>query len=140
MLHLVLSQGIYRSSGNLSPMPGQGGRFWMSVALGVIVMILIAIFTVNALDLVPLVGPFVGGLVAGWALRKDFLRGGIAGVAAGLIGAVIVAFDFMMQTGYTRAALSHFRPIADLFFLGVALIYFPVLGFIGGAIGGLLRR
>jgi hypothetical protein len=114
-------------------------NFVLGVIAGLIVMFLIAILTVNIIGMVPFVSPFIGGLVAGYIARKDILTGGKAGVATGVLGAVVISLDFLIRTGYLHGITDAFQSIGpDVFMLGV-IIYFAVLGFIGGAIGGYLR-
>ena len=113
---------------------------WWGVVLGFIVMVFFALITVNVLRFIPLAGPFVGGLAAGYTGGKDALSGALAGISAGILGALAVSADFLMNLGYLRAAVPAIPEIAGILFLGLALIYFPVLAFIGGAIGAVLRR
>ncbi len=116
-------------------------QFWTAVFLGFVVMILFAILTVNILELIPVVGPFFGGIVAGYFAGKDFLNGAKAGLASGLLGLLAVSIDFMLNTGYLRAAIPHALQVAGvLFLIWAMIIYFPILAFIGGALGGPLKR
>jgi hypothetical protein len=114
-------------------------NFWLGVISGLIVMFLVAIVTVNLLDLIPLVSPFIGGLVAGYITRKDILTGGKAGILTGVLGAVMISLDFLIHTGFLQRVTVAFQFFGvDIFVLGV-IIYFAILGSIGGAIGGFLR-
>jgi hypothetical protein len=114
-------------------------NFWLGIISGLIVMFLVAIVIVNFLDLIPLVSPFVGGLVAGYFNRKDILTGGKAGILTGVLGAVIISLDFLIHTGFLQRITLAFQFFGvDIFVLGV-IIYFAILGAIGGAIGGFLR-
>ena len=115
-------------------------RFATAAVAGFIVMILFALVTVNFLKLIPLAGPFAGGLVAGYLCGKDYLTGGKAGMAAGTFGALAVWADFILNTNYLPSAVPSFPGIAGVLFLILAIIYFPVLAFIGGAFGGFLKR
>jgi len=115
-------------------------QFGEGVIAGLIIMILFAVVTVNIYNLVPLFGPFIGGIVAGLIARKDFLNGAKAGMLAGFIGAVIVALDFMAHTGIFQAAAPVSAQAVGVLYFILALFYFPVLGFIGGAAGGYYRK
>ena len=116
-------------------------QFGTAVLLGFVVMILFALLTVNILELIPVVGPFFGGIVAGYYAGKDFLNGAKAGLVSGMLGLTAVSIDFMLNTGYLGAAVPHVLQVAGIMFLIWAMIiYFPVLAFIGGAIGGSLKR
>jgi len=137
-------------------------RFLVAVILGFIVMILFAAITVNIFDLIPLAGPFFGGLAAGYYYGKadltagsagpffgglaagpddgkDRLTAGSAGFLAGIFGAVAVGLDFLLNLGLARTTGLQIPEIAGIVFLLLALIYFPILAFIGGILGGLLR-
>jgi Family of unknown function (DUF5518) len=114
-------------------------NFLLGVITGLIVMFLVALVTVNLLGLIPLISPLIGGLVAGYITRKDVMNGGRAGITMGVLGAIVISLDFLIRTGYLQGLANAFRFIgADIFIFGV-IIYFGILGFIGGAIGGYLR-
>ncbi len=115
-------------------------RFTAAIVVGFIVMVLFALVTVNLLDLIPLVGPFIGGLVAGYIAGKDFQNGAKAGVIAGFLGAVVISLDLMMNIGYFTKAVPQLPPEAGVLFLVVAIFYFPTLAFLGGAAGGIIRH
>ncbi len=148
-------------TGHLSSMEQDRVRFSVAVILGFVVMVLFAVLTVNILDFIPLAGPFFGGLAAGYYNGKDpllpessgpffsglaagdgkaHLTDGSAGFLSGIFGAIVIGFDFFLNTGLVRAAGLQIPELAGLFLLLVAFIYFPVLAFIGGVFGGLLRR
>jgi hypothetical protein len=114
-------------------------QFAKGVVAGIIVMILFAVVTVNILSLIPLFSPFIGGIVAGAVAGKDFLNGGKAGIVAGFLGAIAVALDVIGKIGFLTAAAPIPLAAGVLFFI-LALMYFPILGFIGGAAGGYLRK
>ena len=114
-------------------------QFGAAVVIAAIVMILFALYTVNIVRSVPLVGPFVAGIVAGIVAGKNLLNGAKAGMIAGLIGAVLVAFDVFANIPFIRMSVPQFTDIGGVFFLVIALFYFSILGFIGGAIGGMVR-
>jgi hypothetical protein len=115
-------------------------RFAAAVVAGFIVMILIGFIFANIMQTIPLTGPFIGGIVAGLVAGKDYLNGGKAAVFAGLLGAVGVAFDVMANTAYFRMDVPQFPQVAGIFFLILAIIYFPFLAFLGGTVGGALRH
>jgi len=114
-------------------------RFSAAVVIGVIVMILFALFMVNIMRSVPLAGPFVGGIIAGLVAGKNFLNGAKAGIVAGLLGAVLVALDIISNVPFIRISMPQFSELGGVLFLVLAFFYFPILGFIGGSIGGMLR-
>ena len=117
-------------------------QFWTAVFLGFVVMILFAILTVNILNALYRwsVRSSAGSLPGNFA-GKDFLNGAKAGLASGLLGLLAVSIDFMLNTGYLRAAIPHALQVAGvLFLIWAMIIYFPILAFIGGALGGPLKR
>jgi hypothetical protein len=121
-------------------MKQETARLWLGVIAGLIVMFLVTLVTVNLLDFIPLVSPVIGGLVAGFIAGKGIENGGKAGTATGLLGAIIVSLDFLFRIGYLQGFTLAFRSLnADLFLL-LAAMYFAILGFISGAIGGYLRQ
>jgi hypothetical protein len=115
-------------------------RFAGAVVAGFIVIILIGLIFAKITQTLPLIGPFIGGIVAGLVAGKDYLNAGKAAVYAGLLGAVGVAFDMMANTAYFRMDIPQFTQIAGILFLFVAIIYFPLLAFLGGIVGGALRH
>jgi len=113
----------------------------IAVILGFIVMILFAILNVNTLGLIPVLGPLAGGIVAGFFAGKDYANGAKAGFISGSFGVVAVLIDFSLKTGYLQAAIPHISQVAGIvFILAAMIIYFPILAYIGGAIGGAIRR
>ncbi len=111
----------------------------VAIIAGVVVMILFALVSVNIFESVPIIGPFAGGIVAGVIAGKGVINGGKAGLFAGLIGAVLVSLDFMANLGVLRTTLSPLPEVTGVLFLVVALFYFSIIAFLGGAIGGKLR-
>jgi hypothetical protein len=110
-------------------------NFWLGVITGLIVTFLVALITVNLLALAGLISPFIGGLAAGYIAKRDIMNGGKAGIVMGVIGAIAISLDFLLHTGYLRGLTVAFQSMgADVFIIG-AIIYFGILGFIGGAVG-----
>jgi len=114
-------------------------NFWMAVIIGVVVMILFALITVNIFQLIPIFGPFIGGLVSGLIARKSIMNGGKAGLIAGIIGGVIVSIDFLLGTSFLQGSVAPFAAAAGSLVIIIAIIYFAILGWIGGAVGAVLR-
>ena len=113
--------------------------FWAGVVAGIVVMFAVALVLVNLLDFIPLVGPFIGGLVAGYIAGKGILNGGKAGIAAGAIGAVVIAMDYLLHTGFLKGITAPFQTFNVYLFVIVVGIYFAILGFLGGGIAGYLK-
>ncbi|MDD1705335.1 MAG: DUF5518 domain-containing protein [Methanoregula sp.] len=114
-------------------------RFGTAIVGGVVVMLLLSLVTINILRLIPFISPVIGGVAAGLIIGKGHINGAKAGVVAGLIGAVVVGIDFELSTSLLSKAVPAFPPFTGVLFLVLALFYFPILSFIGGAIGGALR-
>ena len=111
-------------------------QFTVAIIIGFVVMILFGIITVNIMQLIPIFGPFVGGIVAGIIAGKNFLNGAKAALIAGLLGAVAVSVDFIANTWYVTMAVPQYFQIFGVFFLVISLFYFSILAFLGGALGG----
>ena len=114
-------------------------QFTVAIIIGFVVMILFGIITVNIMQLIPIFGPFVGGIVAGIIAGKNFLNGAKAALIAGLLGAVAVSVDFIANTSYVTMAVPQYFQIFGVFFLVISLFYFSILAFLGGALGGAAR-
>lgn len=116
-------------------------RFLLGVALGFIVIILLAALNVNALGLIPVLGPFFGGIVAGYVGGRNSTTGAQAGIIAGAFGTAVVIIDFILKTDYVQAAIPRIPEFTGVvLFLVAMVVYFPILAFIGGAIGGAVHR
>ena len=114
-------------------------NFWISVIAGIIVMLAFALAFVNVLKFVPFIGPFVGGLVAG-LIRRGLLNGGKAGLVSGIIGGLVVSLDYLLGTGFLQGAAIPVAIPLDSVFIIMSVIYFAILAFIGGAVGGWARQ
>ena len=91
-----------------------------------------AVVTVNIMQLVPLAGPFVGGVVAGLIAGKDFLNGAKAEFVAGFLGVVGVAVDLMADTAFFKVAVpGHPRSPGSCSWL-LPVSTFPSLLFLAG--------
>ena len=109
------------------------GSFWPGAVVGFILMVLIG-------GALPVLGPIIGGFVAGLIAKGGMWNGAKAGFTAGIFGAlVVIIFGLMIGT----LALGLFGFLLALG-IGVILVatalYFAVLGLVGGAIGGLISK
>ncbi|MGB9176079.1 MAG: DUF5518 domain-containing protein [Methanoregula sp.] len=114
--------------------------FWISVITGVIVMLVFAVVFVNVFHLIPIVNPFVGGLAAGLIAGRGALYGARAGLAAGMAGGVIVSLDYLFGTGFFMGVSIPVAALTGILLVIVAIMYFGILAFIGGAVGGQVRH
>jgi len=115
-------------------------NFWLAVLAGVIVMLGFALVFVNIFDFVPFIGPFVGGLAAGLVARKGLLYGGRAGLVSGMAAGLVVSLDYLLGTGFLQGASIQIATATVSVFIIMSIIYFAILAFIGGALGGWIRR
>ena len=121
-------------------MDTESKNFWIAVVTGFLVMLVFAAIFVNIYSLIPIINPFIGGLVAGLIARKGALYGGRAGLYAGIAGGVIVSLDYMLGTGLLSGATVPIAALTGSLLIIVSIIYFAILAFIGGAVGGQVRQ
>jgi hypothetical protein len=109
------------------------GNFWLGAAVGFVIMVFIR-------DALPVLGPVIGGFVAGLIARGGMWEGAKAGFAAGIFGALVI---FVLGTVLGAVAFGIFGFLAGLgiglYFIAMAL-YFGVLGAVGGAVGGMIGK
>jgi ABC-type multidrug transport system permease subunit len=115
-------------------------NLWMGVVVGFILMIVFAAISINVLKFIPLLGPLVGGLVAGYMVKKDIMEGGKAGLYAAIFAAIVVSLDVTYGLKYLQGATMSFVPGTGWLVLIATVIYFAMLGFIGGAVGWMVRE
>ena len=107
--------------------------------------ILVGLVAFMFLDFIPIIGPIMAGFVAGVIAGGGAGRGIAAGFIAGILGAVMLAIAVVAGFGFF-GSLVH-MPVLG-FLVGGAIgsvvmllgIYNALLGLIGGAVGGALRR
>ncbi len=119
---------------------------WMAIGVAFVVTIIIAIFSGMYLPKnVGLIGPIIGGLIAGYMVGGSYtdgiVNGGIPAGIAGLIYLVVVVLLFgstittaaiaLGYTGSTETLL--ISALIGAAFVGFAMYF--VLGIIGGIIG-----
>ena len=110
------------------------------VVIGFIVMIVFAVISIDVLNFIPLLGPFVGGVLAGYIVRKDIMNAGKAGLYAAIFAAIVVSLDFTLGLKYMQGATMSFIVGTGFLVLIATVIYFALLGFIGGAIGWMVKE
>jgi ABC-type multidrug transport system permease subunit len=115
-------------------------NLWTGVVIGFIVMIVFAVISIDVLNFIPLLGPFVGGLVAGYIVDKDIMNAGKAGMYAAIFAAIVVSLDFTLGLKYMQGATMAFVVGTGWLVLIATVIYFALLGFIGGAIGWMVKE
>lgn len=115
-------------------------NLWMGVVIGFIVMIVFAVISIGVLNFIPLLGPFVGGVLAGYIVRKDIMNAGKAGMYAAIFAAIVVSLDFTLGLKYMQGATMAFVVGTGWLVLIATVIYFALLGFIGGSIGWMVKE
>jgi len=113
-------------------MAGKSGSFWLGVVVGFIVMIL--------LNSLPVAGPVIGGFVAGIIARGGAWGGATAGFVSGLFGAIIISFILIFGGSLLLGIPGFITALGVSLVLVTATLYFAILGFVGGAIGGALIK
>jgi hypothetical protein len=109
------------------------GNFWLGAAVGFVIMVI----TGSAL---PVLGPVIGGFVAGIIAKGGFLNGAKAGFVAGIFGAIVaIAFGLVIGT-FALGLLGFLAALGIGAILLVLALYYAVLGCIGGALGGLIAK
>jgi len=135
-----ISEIIYNSRTDCITMDQDAKNLWMGVVIGFIVMIVFAVISISVLNFIPLLGPFVGGLVAGYIVHKDIMNAGKAGMYAAIFAAIVVSLDFTLGLKYMQGATMAFVVGTGWLVLIATVIYFALLGFIGGAIGWMVKE
>lgn len=110
--------------------------FWIAVTAVVVVMLAFAAVTVNIWHLLPVVNPFIGGLVSGLLARRGSLGGAREGTVAGVAGGVIVFTDFLLGTAFLQNMTAPMATVAGGLWLLAVIPYSAILALLGGVIGG----
>jgi hypothetical protein len=103
-------------------------------------MIVFALISIDVLNFIPLLGPFVGGIAAGYIVRKDIMSSGNAGLYAAILAAIVVSLDVTYGLKFMQDATMAFVVGTGWLVLIATVIYFALLGFIGGAIGWMIHN
>lgn len=108
-------------------------NFWTGVGIGTIVIIIINL-------ILPFFGSLIGGFVAGYLAKADVLNAGRAGLYAGVLAAIVVSVILYAElVGLPGAA--YLAPVGSGFLLYISItVVFAFLGFLGGAISGMVRK
>jgi hypothetical protein len=109
------------------------GSFWLGACIGFIIMVL----TGSAL---PILGPVIGGFVAGLIAKGGLWNGAKVGFFAGLVGAIVIIVIGIF-VGTLVGGLFGFLAAMGVGVIIIAMaLYYAVLGFAGGAIGGFIGK
>jgi len=109
------------------------GSFWLGAGIGFIIMALLS-------GVLPVLGPLIGGFVAGLIAKGGLWNGAKAGFAAGLFGAFVVIIIGLIAGTLLAGIFGFLVALGIGVILIVTTLYFAVLGFIGGVVGGLISK
>jgi len=108
------------------------GNFWLGVIVGFIVMIV--------LGFLPVIGPLLGGFVAGIIARGGWWNGAKAGFVAGIFGAIVLGIILIIGATLFLGVVGFFGGLGVTAALIAIALYSAILGLVGGAIGGLIAK
>jgi hypothetical protein len=107
------------------------GNFWLAALAGFIIMVLLGGF-------LPVLGPIVGGVVAGLIAKGGMWNGAKAGFVAGIFGALVTGIIALVIGTMALGLLGFLAAMGIGLVLVILALYFAVLGLAGGAVGGLI--
>ncbi len=109
------------------------GNFWLGAGIGFIIMVILG-------NVLPVLGPIIGGFVTGLIAKGGTWNGAKAGFVAGIFGA-LVAIIIGLVIGTFALGLFGFMAALGIGVILIALaLYYAVLGCVGGAVGGLISK
>jgi hypothetical protein len=109
------------------------GSFWPGAVVGFILMVLIG-------GALPVLGPIIGGLVAGLIAKGGMWNGAKAGFTAGIFGALVVIIIGLVVGTLAMGLFGFLLALGIGVILVATALYFAVLGLVGGSIGGLISK
>jgi len=123
---------------NIFPQPRSSyrmakGNFWLGAGIGFIIMVLLG-------NVLPVLGPIIGGLVAGLIAKGGLWNGAKAGFFAGLFGALVVIVIGLVVGTLALGLFGFFVALGIGVILVITALYYAILGLAGGAIGGMISK
>lgn len=109
------------------------GNFWLGAGIGFIIMVLLG-------NVLPVLGPIIGGLVAGLIAKGGLWNGAKAGFFAGLFGAIVVIVIGLVVGTLALGLFGFFVALGVGVILVITALYYAILGLVGGAVGGLISK
>jgi len=109
------------------------GSFWTGAIAGFFLMVLIG-------GALPVLGPITGGLVAGLIAKGGIWNGAKAGFTAGIFGAIVVIIIGLVVGTLAMGLFGFLLALGIGVILIATTLYYALLGFVGGAIGGLISK
>ena len=103
--------------------------FWRGAFVGWLLILILSPF-------LPVLGPLIGGFVAGIMARGGFWNGAKAGAVAGMFGALVVSIALILGGTLLLGGLGFLASLGIGILLLAASLYTAILGFLGGGIGG----
>lgn len=109
------------------------GSFWLGAAVGFVIMVI----TGSAL---PVLGPVIGGFVAGIIAKGGMWNGAKAGFVAGIFGAIVAIVIGLVIGTFALGLLGFLAALGIGVILIVLALYYAVLGAAGGVLGGIISK
>lgn len=113
--------------------------------MGLFTAALIGFIVMILLQPLPILGPLIGGIVAGGILHHGTGSGAIVGFIAGIFGAIVLTI-LLLTVGFLSGLLGDIPLLGALIGGGFGImsitfsLYEGILGAIGGAIGGIVTK
>ncbi len=113
--------------------------------MGFIFAALIGFIVMMVLQPLPILGPIIGGIVAGAFLHHGTGSGAVVGFIAGIFGALVLTI-LLLTIGFLSGIFGQIPILGALVGGGLGImtiafsLYEGVLGAIGGAIGGVISE
>jgi hypothetical protein len=107
------------------------GNFWLAALAGFIIMVLLG-------GVLPILGPIIGGVVAGLIAKGGMWNGAKAGCVAGIFGALVTSIIALVIGTMALGLLGFLAALGVGLILVILALYFAILGLVGGAIGGIV--
>ena len=100
--------------------------------------VLIGFIVILLLGSLPVLGPVIGGFISGLVARGGLRGGCMAGLFAGIFGAIVVSAIRILGGSLLFGIPGFFTMLGDQFIIVIAILYFGLIGALGGALAGAL--
>ncbi len=108
-------------------------NFWMGAGVGAAIIIIIDL-------MIPFLGPLLGGFVAGFIAKGGVMNAGKAGLVAGVIATIVIAF-VILASMFSPPIAAYISQIGSGYFLFITItLYLALFAFFGGLVAGAVRR
>jgi hypothetical protein len=108
-------------------------KFWLGAGTGAVVIIIIDL-------MIPFLGPLIGGFIAGFIAKGDVMNAGKAGLFAGIMATMVIAFIILVSMVSPPIA-GYISQVGTGYFLFITItLYLALFALFGGLIAGAVRR